>query len=115
MLMVPPYLGAAAARRGAPAVSTPAAVPASTSRRVKGASRAGTRGPAPETNKAMILLLTRPLYRSLAESVDQVCGLVSIIFPGAPESPDGASGRQMAAITPPQAIWAVSADAGKGS
>src|SRR6516165_11230592 len=61
MLMVPPYLGAAAASHGAPAASTPAAVPASTSRRVNGAARAGTRVPASETNKAMILLLAAPL------------------------------------------------------
>src|SRR6516164_11156670 len=61
MLMVPPNLGAAPARRGAPAASKPAAVPASTSRRVSGAPPAGTTVPTSETNKAMILLLAAPL------------------------------------------------------
>ena len=40
--MVPPSLGAAPARRGAPAASMPTAAPASTSRRVNGAPPAGT-------------------------------------------------------------------------
>src|SRR5258708_2047984 len=102
MSTVPPSLGAAPARRGAPAASMPAAVPASTSRRVNGTPPTGTTVPAPETNKAMILLLAA-LYWSLAESVDRICGIVSIIFRRAPESPDGAFGRQMAAITPPLA------------
>src|SRR6516162_5869373 len=100
MLMVPPYLGAAPARRGAPAASTPAAVPASTSRRVNGAARAGTRVPASETNKAMILLLAAPLLEPCRKRTSgmRACQLIS---PGAPESPDDASGRQMVAITPP--------------
>src|SRR6266852_4247705 len=61
ILMVPPYLGAAPARCGAPAASMPSAVPASTSRRVSGAPPAGTTVPASETDKAMILLLAAPL------------------------------------------------------
>ena len=51
--MVPPYLGAAPARRGAPATSMPAAVPASTVRRVSDAPPAGTTVPDFETDEAM--------------------------------------------------------------
>src|SRR5713101_2053847 len=61
MLMVPPDLGAAPARRGAPAASKPTAAPASTSRRVNGAPPVGTTVPASETDKAIILLLVAPL------------------------------------------------------
>src|SRR5437867_1744636 len=53
MLMVPPYLGAAPAKRGAPAASMPTAVPASTSRRVNGAPPARTTVPAFETDEAI--------------------------------------------------------------
>src|SRR5262249_45087937 len=61
MLMVPPSLGAAPARRGAPAASMPTAAPASTSRRVNDAPPAGTTLSASETNKAIRLLLAAPL------------------------------------------------------
>src|ERR1700736_1127753 len=67
MSMVPPSLGAAPARRGAPAASMPTAAPASTSRRVNGAPPAGTTVPTSETNKAMILLLAAPLLEPCAK------------------------------------------------
>src|SRR5690349_11423853 len=67
MLMVPPSLGAASARRGAPAASMPTAAPANTSRRVNDARPAGTTVPASETDKAMILLLVAPLLEPCGE------------------------------------------------
>src|SRR6516162_4895159 len=99
MLMVPPNSGAAPARRGAPAASKLTAAPASTSRRVNGTPPAGTTDPASETNKAMILLLAAPPM--------EPCGKYRVgmracqRYLSGSESPDGAFGRQMAAITPP--------------
>src|SRR5216684_2831154 len=100
MLMVPPSLGAAPARRGAPAVRMPTAVPASTSRRVNRAPPAGTRAPASETNKAIILLLAAPLMEPCRKCIPGMRACQHLFFWRAPESSDGAFGRQMAAITP---------------
>src|SRR4029077_20768320 len=114
MSMVPPSLGAAPARRGAPAASMPAAAPASTSRRVNGAPPVGTTVPASETNKAMILLLAAPLMEPCRKCIPGMRACQHHLLESS-ESPEGAFGRQMAAIPPPLPIRAVSANVGNGA
>src|SRR5215472_10537432 len=87
MLMMPPYWGAAPASRAAPAASTPAAVPASTSRRVNGAPQVGTTVPASETNKAMILLLTAPLLEPCRQRRSGMRACQHLSFGQLPKAP----------------------------
>src|SRR5215831_11073675 len=91
--MVPPSLGAALARRGAPVAIMPTAAPASTSRRVNGTPPAGTTVPAPETNKAMILLLAAPLMEPCEKCIPGMRACQHYLFGELPK-PDGAFGRK---------------------
>src|SRR5207244_5343713 len=112
MLMVPP--DAAPARRGAAAASIPSVVPAKTSRRVNAALPAtGTAVPASKTDKAIILLLAAPLVKPCGKCRPGMRACQHYL-PVRSRKLDGAFGRQMAAIISPLAIWAASANVGKG-
>src|SRR5882672_606114 len=114
MSMVPPSLGAAPARRGAPAVRMPTAVPASTSRRVNRAPSAGTRAPASEANKAIILLLAAPLMEPCRKCIPGMRACQHLSFGELPKAPTVRSAGKWR-LSPPLAIRAVSANVGKGA
>src|SRR6516162_1407813 len=101
MLMVPPNLGTAPARRGAPAASIPTAALANTSRRVNGAPPAGTTVPAPETNKAMILLLAAPLMEPCEKCIPGMRACQHYPFGELPKDPTVRSGGKWRLLTLP--------------